>query len=173
MKYPNCTPSPYKGTVSLLFTNVFFVLIVVGSFPSTSAFNPVVKALSNQYQTTSPFISFQKKVHSPLLLREGSTSYVYQHMQRYDTVLESRPKKYQTQGEMFDIERGPDHHLIDNPSQPALNSPNVLIEDPDAKKINASKKVNVHEMEIDASTFTFLLFGVLALLLFTVPLRHN
>lgn len=59
---------------------------------------------------------------------------------------------YPTAGGIFDISRGPDHHLI-----------NV-----DHDKLNdlGDKSVNVHEMKLDAVTVTVATFGFLALCFF-------
>ena len=59
---------------------------------------------------------------------------------------------YPTEGGMFDINKGPAHHLID-----------VAPEDLEAL---GDKSVEVHEMKVDAATLTFASFGVMVLFLF-------
>jgi hypothetical protein len=64
-------------------------------------------------------------------------------------------KKYPTEGAMFDIEKGPDHHLIE-------------VDKKDLKKVRGPA-VNVHEMKLDAVTITFLSFLLLGILVIVVP----
>eukprot|EP01083_Nonionella_stella_P106516 307532_1 len=86
----------------------------------------------------------------------------------------AHPKRYPTEGDMFDIEKGPDHHLIENPPADTDTMPLDLKKGADRKIKESSKtKVNVHEMKVDAATLTLVSFGVLASVLFAVPLFHN
>ena len=64
-------------------------------------------------------------------------------------------KKYPSEGTMFDIEKGPDHHLIE-------------VDKKDLKKVRGPP-VNVHEMKLDAVTITFLSFLLLGILVIVVP----
>jgi len=61
---------------------------------------------------------------------------------------------YPTEGGMFDINKGPSHHLIE-----------VAPEDLVAL---GDKSVEVHELKVDAATLTFASFGAMALFLFVL-----
>lgn len=56
---------------------------------------------------------------------------------------------------MFDIDKGPGHHLID-------------VDHKDLEDLG-DKSVEVHEVKVDATTLTLASFGFLALFLFVVP----
>jgi hypothetical protein len=63
---------------------------------------------------------------------------------------------YPTEGKMFDIDKGPDHHLIE-------------VDHKDLENLG-DKSVQVHEVKVDAVSITLATFGILALLLFALPL---
>jgi len=65
---------------------------------------------------------------------------------------------YPTEGGMFDISKGPSHHLIDV--------------DPENIEALGDNSVEVHEMKVDASTLTFAFFGFMAFFLF-VPFLNS
>lgn len=60
---------------------------------------------------------------------------------------------------MFDIDKGPGHHLID-------------VDHKDLEKLG-DKTVEVHEMKVDATTLTLVSFGILALFLFVAPFMNQ
>jgi hypothetical protein len=66
---------------------------------------------------------------------------------------------YPTEGKMFDIDKGPGHHLID-------------VDHKDLEKLG-DKTVEVHEMKVDATTLTLVSFGILALFLFVAPFMNQ
>ncbi len=65
-----------------------------------------------------------------------------------------RKKHYPSEGKMFDIEKGPDHHLIE-------------VDHKDIENLG-DKSVNVHEMKLDAVDITVASFAFLAFVLFYV-----
>ena len=64
-----------------------------------------------------------------------------------------------TEGKMFDIDKGPGHHLID-------------VDKKDLEDLG-DKSVEVHEMKVDAATVTLVSFGMLALFLFVMPFMNQ
>ena len=149
-----------KCTYQSIFLSSFFLFITASLVPDGNAFSPLAPSRIQQMRLYSTKKVSEKKVSESTFTSPEST-----------TAHKSK-KHYPTEGEMFDIEKGPGHHLIDAIPKDIedLGDKSVMIDaNPKVIEDLGDKSVNVHEMKVDAATITFLSFGILALLLFVVP----
>lgn len=143
----------------------FTLIACIGSLHATNSFVP--------YNSVSSLRSYMVRINPPLSSTTDDRSRLYREepsaLEREIIEKEEGRPKHST----FHIERGPEfvldksdvlhsvhHHLIDV-DHDKLNDLNVRAQ-------RAWIPVNVHEMNMDAVTVSVVLFGLLALLLFTV-----
>jgi hypothetical protein len=176
-----------KYTYQSIFLSSFFLFITASLVPYGNAFSPLAPSRIQQMKLYSTKKVSEKKVSESTFTSPESTT-AHKSSKHYPTegemfdiekgpghhLIDAIPKDiedlgdkttahksskhYPTEGEMFDIQRGPSHHLIDeNPE---------VIEDLGDKSVDVNE---LNELKVDAVIFTFLYFGILALLLFVVP----
>ena len=139
---------------------LIFVLVLLGAIQATDSFTP---AASLQRKTSVALHLSSTVGGGPFLYRDEP------HMIEREEIKKEQGKKKHS---MYHIEHGPEtyekadpvhslhHHLIDV-DHDKLNDLGVRAQ-------HAWTPVNVHEMEVDAFTLSAVLFGVLALILFSV-----
>ena len=159
-----------KYTYQSIFLSSFFLFITASLVPDGNAFSPLAPSRIQQMRLYSTKKVSEKKVCE----QTGSEKKVSEcTCTSPESMTAHKSKKhYPTEGEMFDIEKGPGHHLIDAIPKDIedLGDKSVMIDaNPKVIEDLGDKSVNVHEMKVDAATITFLSFGILALLLFVVP----
>ncbi len=136
-------------------------LILIASFGTLYATNAFVRS---SMRSNTQILSLSSTTDRSHLYREEPTA-----LKREILAKEEGSPKHST----FHVERGPEFVLD---KSDALHSVHHHLIDVDHEKLNdlnerAQKAwipVNVHEMDLDAVTVSVVLFGLLALLLFTV-----